>query len=211
MSSRFRAPMVSKSKARIMCPIFENSQYPYQGIGIKMGDPLALTYKFYPNKHWSFAIDAGKAASGLYSKYYRTVYSTYLPDTLAKGEEILYATHKAKSDWLVETKFLYQWDASKLSKGLQFYAGIGWQWRSTALEYDYTFVNSELSSSAGDGKFGKFSRERFTYGPVAVVGFEYSYFSLPISAFIEVEWFNDVLLDPGYNRFQGGVGLRYVF
>jgi len=46
---------------------------------------------------------------------------------------------------------------------------------------------------------------------VGVLGFEYSYFSLPISAFIEIEWFTDVLLDPGYQRFQGGVGLRYVF
>jgi hypothetical protein len=46
---------------------------------------------------------------------------------------------------------------------------------------------------------------------VAVVGFEYSYFTLPISAFIEIEGFSDALLDPGYKRFQGGVGLRYIF
>ena len=210
VSSRFRAPIVSKSKARIMCPIFLPSQYPYQGIGIKMGDPLALTYKFYANKHWSFAADAGKAASGLYNKYYRSVYSTYLPDSLGRFESMNYLTHKAKADWLVETKFLYQWDASKLSKGIQLYAGLGWQWRSTILEYDYTFEDAELNNS-GEGQFGKFTEKRFTYGPVVIGGFEYSYFSLPISAFIEIEWFNDVLLDPGYSRFQGGVGLRYVF
>ena len=52
---------------------------------------------------------------------------------------------------------------------------------------------------------------RNTNGPVAIVGFEYSYFSIPISAFIEIEWFSDVSLDPGYHRFQGGMGLRYVF
>jgi len=207
VSSRFRAPVVSKNKAQIMCPIFIVSQYPYQGIGLKMGDPLALTYKFYPNKHWSFAADAGKAASGLYNKYYRSVFSQYLPDSLEGVESIKYLTHNAKSDWLFETKFLYQWDAGKISKGLQFYAGLGFQWRSTTLEYDYLFEDDAL----GESKFGKFTEKRFTYGPVVIGGFEYSYFSLPISAFIEVEWFNDVLLDPGYNRFQGGVGLRYVF
>jgi hypothetical protein len=58
---------------------------------------------------------------------------------------------------------------------------------------------------------GNFAEHRFTFGPVAIVGFEYSYFTLPVSAFIEVEWFTDALLDPGYNRFQGGVGLRYIF
>lgn len=189
-----------------MCPIFEHSQYPYQGIGLKLGDPFALTYKYYPNKNWSFAADAGKAASGLYNKYYRNAYSSYLPDTLSQEESISYLTHKPISDWFFEAKFLYQWDAEKISEGLQFYAGLGWQWRSTTLEYDYLYEDGFVES-----RFGKFTERRFTYGPVLLTGFEYSYFSLPLSAFIEIEWFTDTLLDPGYQRFQGGVGLRYVF
>jgi|JI9StandDraft_2_1071091.scaffolds.fasta_scaffold18199_2 hypothetical protein len=207
-SASFRQPVVSRNKAKIMCPIFETSQYPYQGIGFKMGDPFALTYKFYPNKKWAFAADGGKAASGLYSRYYRKVFNTYLADTLAEFEKIEYAAHKANSDWFIETKFLYQWDAGKVSKGLQLYAGLGWQWRSTRLMYDYTYLDE---GPTPDNFIRDFSRNRFTYGPVGVLGFEYSYFSLPISAFIEIEWFTDVLLDPGYQRFQGGVGLRYVF
>lgn len=201
-----RAPFVSKSKARIICPIFENSQYPYQGIGLKMGDPVALAYKFYPNKHWSFALDAGKAASGLYSKYYRKVFSEYLPDTLAGEESIKYLSHTATADWLVEAKFLYQWSVDKISPGLQVYAGLGWQWRVTDLSYDYIYEDG-----AFENQLGKFSESRFTYGPVGILGFEYSYFSLPLSAFIEIEGFMDALLDPGYRRFQGGVGLRYIF
>lgn len=208
-SSTFRVPRVSGNKARIICPIFETSRYPYQGIGFKLGDPFALAYKFYPNKHFSFAIDAGKAASGLYNKYYRAAFASYLPDTLSQDQTITYLAHSAVVDWFLETKFLYQWDAEKISKGLQLYAGAGWQWRSTILEYDYNF--NDRSSNQDDGKFGKFQESRFTYGPVFLVGFEYSYFSLPISAFIEVEIFTDALLDPGYQRFQGGVGLRYVF
>ncbi len=208
-SSSFSVPRVGGNKARIICPIFVESRYPYQGIGIKLGDPFALAYKFYANKNFSFAVDAGKAASGLYNKYYRAAFSTYLPDTLSTDQSISYLAHTAKVDWFVETKFLYQWDAEKISKGLQLYAGVGWQWRNTELEYDYNF--NDQSSNQDDGKFGKFTETRFTYGPVVLVGFEYSYFSLPISAFIEVEIFTDTLIDPGYQRFQGGVGLRYVF
>lgn len=189
-----------------MCPIFEQSGYPYQGIGFKMGDPFALTYKYYPNKHWSFAADGGKAASGLYNKYYRNAFGNYLPDTLNGGKTIKYLAHKANTDWFAEAKFLYQWDAEKISKGLQLYAGAGLQWRKTKLTYDYLYEDGLFES-----KLGKFSESRFTYGAIGVLGFEYSYFSLPISAFIEVEWFTDLLLDPGYQRFQGGVGLRYVF
>ena len=208
-SSSFSVPRVNGNKARIMCPIFENSRYPYQGIGFKLGDPFALTYKFYANKHFSFAADVGKAATGLYNQYYREAFKTYLPDTLSKNQSIQYLAHKATSDLFVETKFLYQWDADKVSKGLQLYAGLGWQWRNTVLEYEYNVSDSK--SNANDGKFGKFQETRFTYGPVMVLGFEYAYFTLPVSAFIEIELFTDALLDPGYQRFQGGVGLRYVF
>jgi hypothetical protein len=202
----YRAPSISKAKSRVICPIFEQSEYPYQGLGIKLGDPVAVSYKYYPNKNFAFAADVGKVASGLYSKYYRKNFAEYLPDTLSGEESIKYLSHRALQDWYVEAKFLYQWDAEKISPGLQLYAGLGWQWRSTKLEYDYIYEDGLF-----ENELGKFKRSRFTYGPSAIVGFEYSYFSLPLSAFIEIEWFTDALLDPGYNRFQGGVGLRYVF
>jgi hypothetical protein len=202
----YRAPSISKAKSRVICPIFEHSQYPYQGLGIKLGDPVALSYKYYPNKKWAFGADIGKAASGLYSKYYREAFHTYLPDTLTGEESIEFISQRAITDWYAEAKFLYQWDAEKISPGLQLYAGLGWQWRSTKLEFDYIYEDGLF-----ENELGKFKRSRFTYGPSAIVGFEYSYFSLPMSAFIEIEWFTDALLDPGYNRFQGGIGLRYIF
>lgn len=207
-SSRFRVPSISREKAIVVCPIFRINEYPYHGLGFKMGDPLALSYKYYPNKNWAFTADAGKAASGLYNKYYRSLLPTFLPDTLSSEQSLSYLQHQARYDWLVETKFLYQWDASAISKGLQFYAGLGWQWRSASLRYDYIFSDTQLPN---ESRFGQFTRSRFTYGPVGTVGFEYSYFNLPVSAFIELVWFTDVLLDPGYQRFQGGVGLRYIF
>src|SRR4030081_249767 len=100
-SGRYSVPRVSHNKARIVCPIFHESQYPYQGIGFKVGDPFALTYKFYPNKHWSFAVDAGKAASGLYNSYYRSLFNNLVhTDTLStdprtkEKSTITYLTHK---------------------------------------------------------------------------------------------------------------------
>jgi hypothetical protein len=215
-SGKFSVPKVSHNKARIVCPIFQDSQYPYQGIGFKVGDPFALTYKFYPSKHWSFAVDAGKAASGLYNNYYRSLFNNLAhSDTLSSDPKtkekstVTYLAHKVTSDWLLETKFLYQWDAEKISKGLMFYGGFGWQWRSTTIVYDYNY--QQAPAGVGEARFGKYTISRFTYGPVALVGFEYSYFTLPVSAFIEMETFLDALADPGYRRFQGGVGLRYVF
>jgi len=210
----YRSPLVSRSKARIICPIFESSGYPYHSLGVKVGDPVALTYKFYPNKHWAFAVDAGQAASGLYSKYYRKVFSDYLPDSLQGGESLRYFSHKVTADWLVEGKFVYQFTLDKISPGLQLYAGLGWQWRYTTLQYTYLYEegsSSNASVSIEQLPAGEFTETRSTYGPVGVLGFEYSNFALPLSAFIEIEGFMDALLDPGYKRFQGGAGIRYVF
>ena len=205
-----RTPSATKSrpnKASVVCPIFDERGYPYQGFGLKLGDPFALTYKFYATKNLAIALDAGKTASGLYNKYYQNAFADYIPDTLTADQSMQHISHKVTKDFFLEGKVLYQWNAERLSKGLQFYVGAGWQWRNATIIYDY-ILNDGVSGAVA---LGQTTQTRFTYGPVGVLGFEYAYFSIPISAFIEVEWFHDVALDPGYNRFQGGVGLRYVF
>lgn len=204
---RYKSIRVSKSKAKVVCPIFEQSKYPYQGIGIKLGDPFAATYKFYATKKFAIALDFGSAASGLYNKYHREKFPLYTEgDTLGDNQNISYLSHKVKSEWVVEGKLLYHSDASELLTGLQWYIGAGWQWRSLKIDYEYF-----LEISTQENEIGKFNVNRFTMGPTGVLGLEYAYFDLPISAFMEVEVFKDVLKDPEWLRFQGGVGLRYVF
>jgi hypothetical protein len=206
--SRYATSAKSRpNKSSVVCPIFNEKLYPYQGIGIKLGDPFALTYKFYASKNLAFAIDAGKTASGLYNEYYRNAFIDYLPDSLSDSESIQHLSQKITSNIFLEGKFLYQWDADEISNGLHLYAGAGWQWRNADVNYEYLY-SDQLS---GVSNTGMVAVNRFTYGPVLILGFEYAYFSIPISAFIEIEWFSDVALDPGYSRFQGGVGLRYVF
>ena len=68
-----------------------------------------------------------------------------------------------------------------------------------------------ITSDDDPGLRGRFDRVRATMGPVGVAGIEYSHFSLPMSAFMELEYFSDVMADPGWTRMQGGVGLRYIF
>lgn len=188
-----------RSKARIVCPIFEDTGFPYHGIGIKVGDPFALTYKFYANKHFAVAADFGRSASGLYSKYYSEIFSEFQPSTS------LYYSHKAKADWVGEIKFLYQISIEDISPGLQLYAGLGWEVRNLKIQYDYFADDDGLQSNFKD------EYDRLTQGAQGVFGIEYSYFKLPISAFMELEYYYDVVKDPGWTKIQGGVGLRYVF
>lgn len=93
-----------------------------------------------------------------------------------------------------------------MSPGLQVYVGVGWEWKNTVLQYDYLYNNG-----FDDNRFGRFSRNRVAMGPQLVAGIEYAYFQIPVSAFMELEYFIDTYANPGWQRFEGGVGVRYIF
>lgn len=205
--NKHRPIKMSKRKAQVVCPIFEESKYPYQGIGFKVGDPFAITYKFYANQHFSIALDFGSASSGLYSEHHRENFGQYNDaDTLTSSQNINYVSHKVNSEWVLEGKVLYQSDASFITDGLQWYIGAGWQYRQLDIEYEYLLEISFL-----ENEIGRFDVNKTTMGPTAAIGIEYAYFELPISAFMEVELYYDLVENPGWLRLQGGVGLRYVF
>jgi hypothetical protein len=201
-SSHHHAPW-----ARINGPVFQAHGYPYHSVGIKLGDPFALSYKFFASQKVSVALDFGKPSSGLYDRYFRDKFMMYsAADTFqSKSASVSYLTHKIKSDLTGEAKFLYHVDAPSISPGLQLYFGMGWAWRNTRLHYNYLYKNVNEQS------IGSFDRRRLTMGPVLVAGLEYAYFHIPLVAFIECEYFTDIQVDPGWNRFEGGIGFRYIF
>ena len=198
----------SKKQAKLLDHNAQRTGITYQGFGFKLGDPFALTYKFYADKKFSFVIDIGKVSAGLYNRYYREKFADYTAtDTFTTDEaSIQYITHSAKNDIVGEAKFLYHLEVSNIAAGLQPYLGIGWQWRNTRLVYNYVY-----NSQTVENKPGQFSRKRLTMGPQVILGVEYAYFQLPLSAFLEIEYFRDIQADPGWHRFEGGVGLRYIF
>jgi hypothetical protein len=205
-SYKYKSVRMSRSKAQVVCPIFENSEYPYHGIGIKVGDPVALTYKYYQSEKFAIAVDAGSAASGLYSRYHREQFTENIPSNLSTFETIRYTRHEIVSEYVIEGKILYQTKAEKIFPGLQSYAGLGWQLRRAEIRYSY-FYETNLR----DRDIGEFIANRSSQGPTATIGFEYAYFKLPVSTFMEITGFMDVMENPGWTRLQGGIGIRYVF
>lgn len=208
----FANPKVRGSKARIVCPTFDKGRYPLHGLGVKIGDPFALTYKFYPNKRFSVGVDVGKAASGLYSEYFRLKFHGYAAagNLGEEGTAVSYWTHRVTSDFVADVRAFYYFDAGELTEGLRFYVGGGWEWKASNLEYTYEYARAPVGEESGD-PFGSLERRRFTMGPQVSAGLEYAYFKIPVAAFMEGEYFTDVSADPGWSRFQGGVGLRYIF
>lgn len=182
--------------------------YPHHGFGFKLGDPFAATYKFYGSENFSFALDFGSPAKNLYNRYFREKFFEYaVSDTFKTSNASLrYLSHRVKRDVVGEAKFLYHINGRQFSPGVAFYVGLGWEWRDTHILYSYLYNNSHIENATGE-----FPRRRLTMGPQVIAGIEYGGFKFPVSAFMEIEYFRDVQVDPGWSRFEGGVGFRYRF
>jgi len=195
-------------KGGALCPVLEPSVYPLHGIGAKLGDPTTLTYKFYATKNIAVAFDGGFTASTLYTRYYRSKFDDYAslipfdPDT----QELNYLGQNISRDLFSEVKVLYSMDAREIAKGLRVYTGLGWQWRNTNLNYGYLIIDNNLGN-----EINSIQVKRTTNGPSVTLGIEYAYFEMPIAAFMEMQVFYDTIIDPGWVRPQGGVGLRFIF
>jgi hypothetical protein len=181
-------------------------RYPHHGVGIKVGDPIAASYRFYITEKYSIGGEFGRAASSLYNRYYTNAFDEYVDsDTFMTSDaSVSFLSHRVRRDLMGEVKFVYHF--GKVSSGLRFFLGVGWQFKSTRITYSYLYNNGTIENAPGT-----FERRRLTMGPVIAGGVEYSYKDIPIKAFMDIEYYSDVQIDPGLHRFQGGVGLRYIF
>lgn len=196
------AKFKTNKQLSIICPIFIPSEYPYQGIGIKVGDPFALTYKLYLTEWFAFNIDAGLTASGLYKDRYAELFYT-LPEA---SDSLTYFNHQVKRDTYIAAKVSFYGKPPKFLKGIDYYVSFGWQMHYVDILYGY-----EEEVSVTETKFGSFTKTMDYMGPEAGIGVEYSYFNIPMAAFIEINWMYDMINKPTFIKFQGGIGLRYVF
>ena len=188
-------------KMAVICPIFHPSEYPYQGIGFRAGDPFALTYKLFVSKWLAFSIDGGIAAFGLYKDRYEELYKA-----TPEAEDLTYLNQQVEKDVVFSGKVSFYQEGPKFMKGLDLYAGFGWQMRFAEILYGY---NEDLGN--GIEEFGT-TRAQYDYmGPEVHLGIEYAYFDLPISAFLEGNVFYDITYQPTFIKFQFGIGVRYVF
>jgi len=185
----------------VICPIFIPSEYPYQGIGFKAGDPFALTYKLYATKMLAFSIDGGIGAYGLYKARYAELFNI-----LPGSDTLTYFNHQVEKDTHISAKISFYNEGPEFLNGLDYYLSLGWQYRYVSILYGY---DDEVT--AAESIFGSFTRQVDYNGPEIGIGLEYAYFDLPISAFMEVTWMYDLVHQPTFIKFQGGIGLRYVF
>jgi len=196
---RYSAKMPKNRKMKIICPVFIPNEYPYQGVGIKVGDPFAFTYKLYLSKYFSMGVDIGVGASFLYKKFYQSNFVNF------EGLDTLnYLGHSVKKDFDGQFRFMIHNPIESI-QGLDWYIGGGYQFKNTEVLYRY---NDPANGFAMEQETRK---SQFFYGPDAFLGVEYSNFQIPVSIFAEANMFFIIEANGLGPRFQAVAGIRYIF
>lgn len=175
-----------------------------RGVGIRLGEPISLTYKDFIEDYLSYEIMLGSAGVNG-SDYYRKDFENNPPSSNA-----FYQGHSAKKGVSLNFRMALHEDITDLfeiTEGyLLGYGGLGAQIRTTNVDYSY-FQNT---SGNPNSTLSKEERTNFDFGPEAFAGAEYYFDETPISVFVEVGMFLE-LIDRINIKGQGGIGVRYLF
>ncbi len=175
-----------------------------RGIGIRLGEPLSLTYKDFIEDYLSYEVMIGMAGVNS-SDYYRKDFDNSPP-----ASNSFYQSHSSSKGIAINGRVALNEDITdvfEITQGyLLGYAGAGVQIRTTNVSYNY-FQNI---ASSGTQPLLTEDRTNFDFGPEAFAGAEYYFDDTPISVFAEVGMFLE-LIDRINIKGQGGIGVRYLF
>jgi len=184
---------------KIICPVFIPNEYPYQGVGVKVGDPFAFTYKLYVSKYFAMEIDIGNGASFAYKKFFKSNFSNF------EGLDTLnYLSHSVKKDFTGQLHIMFH-NPIETIEGLDWYIGGGYQFKNTEVLYRYNDPVNGFSMEQ------EVKRPQFFYGLDAFLGVEYANFDIPVSLYAEANMFFIIEANGLGPRFQAVVGVRYIF
>ncbi|SEF91062.1 hypothetical protein [Algoriphagus boritolerans] len=171
-----------------------------RGVGIRLGEPFSITYKDFLEDYLSYEVMVGSGGVNG-SNYYQRSFENNPPNSNA-----FYLSHAASRGVNLNFRMALHEDITdtfEITEGyLLGYAGAGVQLRTTRVNYAYqpglqTVVLTE-------------ERTNLDIGPEAFAGAEYYFDETPISVFVEVGMFLE-LIDRINVKGQGGIGVRYLF
>ena len=191
------------------CPIVTTTDARH-GVGLKVGDPIGITYKTYFLERFAFEVVGGLPTGGLYANFIIDEFPS-LEFSGFEGDSLLYISHDIRSSAAIQARFLFH---SPLPSGItgetgvDWYVGFGFSFRYLGVRYQFQNVESSDPTAF---ELGEGDQDFFLQGPEVTLGFEYAIPNLPLTAFAEGNSFFVLgSIDPDI-RFYGGLGLRYNF
>ncbi len=167
------------------------------GLGLRFGDPLGITAKKYMgnNRAWEFVL--GRPAGWWYGRGY---YSDRF-ERRSKYDDFDYDGYDGDFAISMQVHYLFHQDIPD-APGLQWYYGFGGQLRFRGYDYHYRDDNDRRYSDrvidVGVGVDG-------------VAGLEYTFQEVPLSVFLDLTLYLEIIDQPFFIIGQLGAGVRYNF
>lgn len=176
-----------------------------QGLGLRIGNTLGLTYKKHLANDRAFELLMGTAPSGWNQEYYRESYNNQ-----EEYDSYTYHSHEVENNVSFQGRYLFQYDisAKRMLGKLNWYWGAGVLFKFARVKYHY-FYPYELGPG-GSSVLLEDRQPDIDFGPEAITGIEYTFGSAPLSLFGEVSGFLELADNPTFRAFASA-GIRYNF
>lgn len=182
------------------------------GIGVRLGDPSGITIKKYLSKNaLEFNIGRSYPWYGR-GRWYNDNFDNWYAGKKYAYKEYQYIGYRSQFPLSIQARYLFQRPIGKVGKenlsGLDWYLGVGGQFRYRSYYYDYRY------KIAGDPSWyyvRDAAARDFDLGVDGIIGLEYTFKELPLSIFADVNLFMEIVNDPFWFDAQGGAGVRYNF
>jgi hypothetical protein len=170
-----------------------------QGIGVRLGEPMGITYKKYLGKTHAVEFGIGTSGPGWRQAYYENSF-----DNLNKFENYDYRSHQVKSTVYLQARYLihnaiyvqdlegkwdWYWGAGAVLKA----AKVRYRYNDTEPPYDESEIHNDVD-----------------LGPEGIIGMEYTFEEVPLTVFGEVSLMLEIVDRVTFQPFAGA-GVRYNF
>lgn len=172
-----------------------------QGVGLRLGDPMGVTYKKYQGRSRAVEFTLGSASARWHNSYYidsfaeRPRYNPYR-----------YQNHTVKSTVYLQGRYLFHTHLPlhNLQGTLTWYGGAGVLLKVSRVQYRFQSRETPFATQR------EVVRD-IDIGPEGILGLEYTFQDTPLSVFGELSLLLEVADRPATLRGFGGMGVRYNF
>lgn len=172
-----------------------------RAMGLRVGDPIAITYKHYLQSDRAFEFMLGTASPNWRKNYYKTSFDKY-----SKYDDYDYRSHKLSNPFYLEARYLFHthYPVDEMEGKLEWYWGLGTILKIAKVEYNYV-TNDDIGLPGSD------KRSNLDFGPEGIIGVEYTFEDIPLNVFGEVSLLIELADRPFALQIYGGVGARIIF
>lgn len=170
-------------------------------IGLRLGDPMAVTYKNYLSKTQSVEFILGSAPTNWHWGYYQNSFEHY-----SQFDNERYISHEVLSTLYLQGRYLLNYDIQidGMIGKLDWYWGLGALLKVANVRYTFQDFSGNLPVESE-------TKYDIDLGPEGIIGLEYKFEDVPISVFGETSLVIELLDRPGAIRVFGAAGVRYNF